>query len=68
MSVVVYRADEPDVSRFERLLKDSGLQPEVQRFGRTAYFLINSNRPDISRLAKAAGQSVRQVHALDELE
>lgn len=66
----VYRADPHDAERFRRLLTGSGLIVEVTRYGPTGptYLSIDSNRPDIPTIAKAAGASVRRVHTLAELE
>jgi hypothetical protein len=67
--VTVYRADQGDADRFRLLLIDSGLVPEVTRYGAAGpvYFEADSTRPDIPSLAKSAGRSIRPVYTLDEL-
>ena len=65
--MAVFRASEGDATRFRKLLLDSGLTADIERYGttRTVYLVVHSNRPDIVRLARSAGPSVRQVLALD---
>ena len=66
--MVVYRADEPDLTRFQRLLARSGLPVQLERYGAgVVYVMVNSTRPDLPALATSAGPSVRQVLDLDQL-
>jgi hypothetical protein len=66
--VVVYRADKPDLTRFQRLLARSGLPVELERYGAgVVYVVVNSTSPDLVTLATSAGPSVRQVLDLDQL-
>ena len=67
--VQVYRGSETEATRLMRLLEHEGLPATIERYGRdTAYVVVRSTRPDIPRLAKSAGKTVRRVSTLAELQ
>ena len=65
--MVVYRANDSDAAYLLQILKQHELPAEVERFGTVSYVSIASDHADIPRLARSAGESVREVLTLDQL-